>query len=219
MKSGVVLAMGVLILMLAACGGGEGGGTEPTEKVSPMRGTQESAVERTEGGDGGLSAGCRPRQVANLVISLGTAVAEGRRDVAIGYLSKGKGFVELTIYHGKEPGAGRVDSHTPAAAYDNFINTFGSVENPVLLGSAVAPVGPFEWLRKGAEGDDPTAGVEFALRLGARSLTGKIGIDCATETIYAGAMDASPGLRPRTMCGGLLSMEADRPKICAISTS
>jgi hypothetical protein len=147
------------------------------------------------------------------------AVAEGRRDMAIDSLSKGKGFVQITIYHGKAPGAGRVDSPTPAAAYENFINTFGPVENPVLLGSAVAPVGPFEWLRKGAEGDDPTAGVEFALRLGARSLTGKIGIDCATGTIYAGAMDARRGLRPLTMCGDLLSMEADRPKICALPTS
>jgi hypothetical protein len=209
MKRGVVLVVGVLTLIATACGGGEGAETRPAKTDPPTRAAQESSGGRTEGGDGGLPAGCGPRQVADLVTSLGMAVADGRRDVAIGYLSKGEGFVELTIYHGKEPGAGRVDSRTPAAAYDNFINTFGAVENPVLLGSAVGPVGPFEWLRKGAEGHDPTAGVEIALRLGARSLTGKIGIDCATGTIYAGAMDARRGLRPQTMCGGLLSMEAD----------
>ena len=147
------------------------------------------------------------------------AVAEHRRDKAIAYLSKGESFVVVTIYHGKEPGAGRVDSRTPAAAYDNFINTFGAVENPVLIGSVIGPVAPLAGLRGGAEGDNSTAGVEFAIRLGARSMTGKIGIDCATGTIYLGAMDIRPGLRPRKMCGGWLSLEADRPKICAYPTS
>ena len=146
-------------------------------------------------------------------------MAQRRRDDAIGLLSRGKGFVIMTIYRGPHAGQGRVDSRTPAAAYASLVDTFGAIERPVLLGSVVGAVAPLRNTRKGPSRADPAAGAEFVIRLGRHVLAGKVGIDCATGTIYLGAMTVRQLHSGERMCGETLRMTADRPAVCAYPES
>ena len=116
--------------------------------------------------------------MASLFSGLAEAVSEHDRGQAVGYLSHGSGFVVVTVYKGPKPGEGRVDSHTPEAAYRILVGTFDAYageEAPALLGSVVGPIGPLRNTRRGPTRHDPTAGAEFVIRLGARTLSGKVG--------------------------------------------
>lgn len=184
-------------------------------------GTNSTAGERGQTAisppteEGALPPGCSPPEVADLLSGLSTAVADRRREKALSYLSTGPRFVVMTIYHGKAPGSGRVDSRTSGAAYKNLVDTFGAVEAPRLLASVVGPVAPLEGVRRGSSKNNPTAGAEFVVGLDRRSLSGKIGVDCAQGRIYLGAMNAEPGLRRQKACGSYVRLYADRPLICS----
>lgn len=167
--------------------------------------------------EGALPPGCSPPEVADLLSGLSAAVADRRREEALSYLSTGPGFVVMTIYHGKSPGVGRVDSRTPDAAYKNLVDTFGDVEAPKLLASVVGAVAPLEGTRRGSSKNNPTAGVEFVVGLDRRSLSGKAGVDCRQGRIYLGAMNVKPGVRRQKACGSYVRLYADRPLICSYS--
>jgi hypothetical protein len=206
----LILVAAVLAIALAGCGsGGQAASSRAKEPGSPP-----SPAARDDPA-AGLPAGCEPHEVADLFSGLANAVAERRRGEVLGSLSRGKGFVIVTIYHGPKAGQGRVDSRTPAAAYANLVDTFGAIEKPVLLGSMVGAVAPLGNTRKGPSRADPTAGAEFVIRLGGHTLAGKVGIDCTTGTIYLGAMTVRPLVQSEKMCGETLMMTADRPLICA----
>jgi hypothetical protein len=203
-----------LAIALAGCGGGgERASSGTKESDSP------SSASAHAGPPSGLPAGCGPKEVAGLFTGLANAVAQRRRDDAIALLSRGKGFVVMTIYHGPQAGQGRVDSRTPAAAYASLADTFGAVEKPALLGSVVGAVAPLRNTRKGPSRADPAAGAEFAIRLGRHVLAGKVGIDCAAGTIYLGAMTVRQLHSGERMCGETLRMTADRPVVCAYPES
>ena len=96
--------------------------------------------------------------------------------------------------------------------------TFSGAAEPQVLSAVVGPVAPLQEGRAGPQGDNPTAGAEFVIGLGERSLSGKIGVDCATRQIFVGAMNVRKGLTPQKACGSYVRLDARRPLICSYST-
>lgn len=177
--------------------------------------TDERSQPPTPTEDSSLPPGCDPHEAAHILSGLASAVAERRREKALGYISAGPEFVVMTMYRGDRPGADRVDSRTPSDAYRNLVDVFGGAKAPRLLASVVGAVAPLEGDRRGPGRNNPTAGVEFVIGLAGRSLSGKVGIDCAQSRIYLGAMNVRPGLRRQKACGRYVRLHADRPLICS----
>lgn len=203
-RSGAILCIVGAVLVGCGTDGESGDRSRPTAPMNV--------------GDSGLPRGCSPQQTATLLTGLATAVADRRREKALGYISIGSGFVVITIYRGESPGAGRVDSRTPNDAYKNLVDAFGDVEAPKLLASVVGAVAPLEGARRGSDKDNPTAGVEFVIGLDGRSLSGKIGVDCTQGRIYLGAMNVRSGLRRQKACGSYVRLYADRPLVCSYAS-
>lgn len=202
-----LLAACSVALALVACADDQRSGTGGSSS-----GDHEVAREEP------LPRGCQPAEVASLLSGFASAVAERRQGEALRYIATGPGFVTMTIYHGQVAGANRVDSSTAGAAYRNLVAAFGEVEDPQVLSTVVGPVAPLEGDRRGPQGSNPTAGAEFVIGLGGRSLSGKIGVDCATGQIFVGAMNVRKGLIPQKACGSYVRLKAKRPLICSYAT-
>jgi len=169
-----------------------------------------------QGGDA-IVGGCEPMAVAARLGDFLKAVAARRRAAALRHLAPGEEFLRATLYRGSGPGAPRIDASAPEELYDALVAAVGPGEGtaPVLV--AVGGAAPFAHEYEERAGAAPTAGVEFAARIGAgESLSGKVGVECRGGGIYLGAMHTARGLRPQVQCGQRVRLDAQRPLLCRI---
>ena len=189
-----------VVVMASGCGsGGDGGGPgEPTDMATTT----------------GLPSGCQPGEVESLLTGFIGSVEAGRRDAALSYVANPPELTRFALYRGPGPGEGRMSPRTPGEVYEDFSKlTLG--EDLTLLGAVVGRGAPLAGERSGSAADNPVAGVDFVLASNHRSISGKVGIDCATGRIYTGAMGAHPGLQAEKICGRRLRLGAADPVVCA----
>jgi hypothetical protein len=130
-----------------------------------------------------------------------------------GYVAPQPEFARLTLYAGPGPGEGALDPRTPADVYKGMTKLTQG-EDFGLVGAAVG-VAPLADERSGARAGDPAAGVDFTYDSERRSISGKVGFNCSTGQIYAGAMGVRPGPGSRMFCGRRLPPDAKEPFVCA----
>jgi hypothetical protein len=161
--------------------------------------------------------GCGPESIAGQFGGFLNAVSQRQQAAALRYVAEADDLLEVTLYRGRGPDAGRVDATTPAEVFDTFTTAITEGESIALLVIAVGNVAPFADRYEDKAGVHSTAGVEVVARIGdSKSLSGKIGIDCDNGRIYLGAMNISEGLRPQSQCGKSIRLERQKPVLCRI---
>jgi hypothetical protein len=202
MRRSLIALACVAVLATTGCGGGS------SSHERPATGTATNAAA-------GLPEGCRPAQVATLLTGFFTAAHAERRGAALRYIAQPPELVGFSIYDLSGAGEGRLNVHAPIAVYDGIAHLIRGHDSPALLAAAVGKIGPFAVGRTGPTANDPTAGVDFVFGLGSWSLSGKVGINCKSGRLYAGAMNVRHGLKKQQQCSKYLRLHASKPAVCA----
>lgn len=158
--------------------------------------------------------GCRPQELAQRLNALFQAAGRGRVGEGLEYIESGAGLSTVAVYYGIGASAARADPDTPKAIYEALSKAVGAPSEPRLLAAAVGSNAPESIERAGANRGNPTAGVEFVVASGERSISGKVGFDCRTGRVYVGALNARKGLERQQLCGAYIRLDARRPEIC-----
>jgi hypothetical protein len=137
-----------------------------------------------------LPSGCEPDRAVTLLTGFIDAINSGDEEAAVRYVASQPEIFRLTLYTGPRPGEGRIDVDTPAEAYEGMGELAGG-EEFTLLEVAVGTA-PRADRRSGPRTDDPIAGVDFVYESERRSISGKVGYNCATGQVYSGAMTVGP---------------------------
>lgn len=122
----------------------------------------------------------------------------------------------MTIFHGAGAGEGRVNSETPRAVYASFAETIPAGAPTRLLVAGVGSHAPFAVDYERSHAGSRTAGVEFVAEIGSEFLSGKVGIDCGNGDLYVGAMNVTPSLGRRQLCGRYVTADAEKKTVCRL---
>lgn len=203
MRCLTLMAALVLILAAVGCGGGK----------SPSRGSGQGGS--TGGQTASLPSGCQPSQVRAVLEGFFGAVGSGEAAVAR-YLVPQRELVGFTVYVDEGSGRTRLRGESAGEIYADLARVIGRSDEPELLGAEVGPVGPLAHDSRYAISKRSTAGVEFVLKIGPRSITGKAGISCRDGAFYSAAMGVEEGLSRRRVCGAPIDLRARLPRVCEI---
>ncbi|HWO15363.1 MAG TPA: hypothetical protein VNM89_01460, partial [Solirubrobacterales bacterium] len=180
MRGLLVTALCAAVVAVAGCG-------DEDDERSPANGSNAPSGE--------LSTECRPGEMESLLAGFIDAV-DSRDEAAVAHhVAPQPELFMLTLYADPKPGEGRIDVQEPDAAYAGM-RELTRGEDFVLVGAGVGNAPRLD-KRSGPRANDPAAGVDFAYESKRRSITGKVGINCATGQIYTGAMTVRPGPSPR----------------------
>ncbi len=144
-------------------------------------GSSRDGTSLTQSGDL-ATRGCGPLSATTQFGAFLDAVSARDREAALRFVAPRSKLLVVTLYHGAQAGAGRVSGKSPAAVYGSFAKTIARGEATQLVAVGVGTA-PFE-APYAERGGGRTLGVELAARIGARALSGKIGIDCSTGQMY-----------------------------------
>jgi hypothetical protein len=118
------------------------------------------------------------------------AVNSGNEEAAVRYVASQPELFRVTLYEGPRPGEGRIDADTPAEVYRRM-GELTEDEEFTLMEVAVGTA-PRVDRRSGPRAGDPVAGVDFVYESERRSISGKVGYNCAIGQVYSGAMTVGP---------------------------
>lgn len=186
----------------AGCGSGDGDETSTEARSS------EPAPALTK-----LPQECHLDDVEALLTGFIGAVNSGNKGVVESYVAPQPELYRLTLYAGPGPGDGALDPRTPAEVYEGMTR-LAHGEDFALVGAAVG-IPPLAGERSGPRAGDPAAGADFTYDSERRSITGKVGFNCASGRIYTGAMGVHPGPGSRVFCGRRLPVDVKEPVVCA----
>lgn len=122
----------------------------------------------------------------------------------------------MTIFHGAGAGEARVNAETPGAVYASFAETIPEGAPTRLLVAGVGSHAPFAVDYERSHAGSHTAGVEFVADIGSEFLFGKVGIDCGSGELYVGAMNVTPSLGRRQLCGRYVTADAEKKTVCRL---
>lgn len=165
--------------------------------------------------EAGTPAGCGPAGMEAVLTGFIDAVNAGDQVATARYVAPQPELHSLSLSMGRGASARTIEVRAPADAYA-AMRRLTKGEGFKLLYAEVG-IAPREELRAGPHADDPAAGVDFTYVSKNRSISGKVGINCATGQIYLGPMVAERGepRGPKTVCGKSLSSAAKKPIVCA----
>lgn len=176
--------------------------------------TDESTVSGASEAKPSLPAECGPARMEAALTGFIDAVNAGDQVATAGYVAPQPELHSLSLSMSRGANAKPVEVRAPAGAYA-AMRALTQGERFKLLFAGVG-IAPQQELRAGPHADDPAAGVDFTYVSKKRSISGKVGINCATGQIYLGAIVAERG-KPRTkmFCGRRVSSAANEPIVCA----
>ena len=123
----------------------------------------------------------------------------------------------FALYKGNGPGADKFESARRAAIYARLTELVHPDDRPRLLAAEVGAGGPRPGnRRRGPSADVPTAGIQFSVALGQRSVVGKAGIICGSGRFYVAAINARRGLTKQQACGEYVHLVSRKPVVCAV---
>jgi hypothetical protein len=194
----------VLICAAAVVISGCGTGGETDE--STVSGASEAKMR---------PADCGPADMEAVLTGFIDAVNAGDQVATARYVAPQPELHSLSLSLGRGADAKTIEVRAPAGAYA-AMRTLTQGERFKLLFAGVG-VAPRQELRAGPHADDPAAGVDFTYVSQKRSISGKVGVNCATGQIYLGPMVAERGKPrgPKTVCGRSLSRAPSKPIVCA----
>jgi hypothetical protein len=186
-----------LLLALSACG--SSGRSESSSEV----------VNRRPGK-------CAPTSLAAGFGQFLGQISSRQRPLALQSIAKGRSLLRVTIFHGAGAGEGRVDAETAQAVYESLGETIPRGAPVTLLAAGVGSDAPFAVDYERSHAGSHTAGVEFIAEIGSEFLAGKVGIDCGTGDLYVGAMNVTPSIGRRQLCGRYIEADARKLVVCRI---
>ncbi|HEX2097407.1 MAG TPA: hypothetical protein VHF50_08575 [Solirubrobacterales bacterium] len=145
------------------------------------------------------------------------AVAIQDREGALNHVAEAPELIGLTIQRvGSPPPEQGWGHQTPRQAYRQAAAAVAGPAAPRLLAAATGPIAPFEADSRYETPPGDKAGVEIVVIAGQRSLSGKVGLHCASGRIYVGALSLQQGLRKQQHCGRQITRRLRRPAVCEI---
>jgi hypothetical protein len=190
------LAAAIALLLVTGCGSG---------------GTDSGPAA---GKDGSLPAGCAPDEVRALLVGFADSVEAGDRAAVAARLSPPPKLVRLSLYAEGAPAIARVDERRPTAIAARLVALLGGRQLR-LLAVQVGPTGPFEADTRYDVQPGPSAGADLVFVSGSRSLSGKVGIDCAAGKLYVAALSLQRGMHALQLCGEPIARDREEPLACA----
>lgn len=159
---------------------------------------------------------CAPSSVAGGFKRFLEQVGNRQRRLALQSIAKGQSLRGVTIFHGAGVGEGRVDAETPQAVYAGVAGAIPREAPVTLLAAGVGSDAPFAVDYQRSHAGSHTAGVEFVAEVGSEFLSGKVGIDCGRGELYVGAMNVTPSLGRRQLCGRYVTADSEKKTVCRL---
>lgn len=195
------MAIVVALLVVVGCGG--------------KTGTSESTQQA---GQGTLPTGCESAEVRDLLAGFSRAIGESDRVAVTSYIAPRDELIRFSVGAYGSLTQPEASKHLPQAIAGRLIHFLGG-EPLRLVAAQIGQEGPLAHDTRYRVSEIATAGVDFVLESDSRTVSGKVGIACASGRLYVGALAIQRGVPTQRICGRSLGAVSSEPVICTISPS